>query len=77
MVGRRERKLLAPYTTRRTALSLRLLGIECLLTDCDKLRRLDTLLFQLKRDGHRVLIYSQMTKMLDLLEVCKHEQKFL
>ena len=33
-----------------------------------KLRVLDKLLAQLKRDGHRVLLYSQMTKMLDVLE---------
>ena len=33
-----------------------------------KLRALDRLLFELKRDGHRVLLYSQMTKMLDVLE---------
>lgn len=39
-----------------------------LLTDCDKMQRLDKLLVELKREGHRVLIYSQMTKMLDLLE---------
>ena len=42
-----------------------------LLTDCDKMQRLDKLLVKLKRGGHqgrRVLIYSQMTKMPDLLE---------
>ena len=39
-----------------------------LLTDCDKLQRLDKLLTRLKKEDHRVLIYSQMTKMLDLLE---------
>jgi hypothetical protein len=39
-----------------------------LLTDCDKMQRLDELLLELKKGGHRVLIYSQMTKMLDLLE---------
>ena len=39
-----------------------------LLTDCHKMQRLDALLAKLKRGKHRVLIYSQMTKMLDLLE---------
>ena len=29
---------------------------------------LDRLLAKLKREGHRVLVYSQMTKMIDLLE---------
>lgn len=39
-----------------------------ILTHCDKLQRLDLLLAKLKAEGHRVLIYSQMTRMLDLLE---------
>ena len=33
-----------------------------------KLTALDRLLTQLKRKRHRVLLYSQMTKMLDVLE---------
>ena len=37
--------------------------------DSDKMRKLDNILFKLKRNGHRVLIYSQMADMLDLLEV--------
>ena len=40
------------------------------MTDAGKLYVLDTLLQRLKSEGHRVLIYSQMTKMIDLLEVC-------
>ncbi|XP_050689571.1 chromatin-remodeling ATPase INO80-like, partial [Eriocheir sinensis] len=39
-----------------------------LIMDAGKLYVLDTLLSQLKSGGHRVLIYSQMTKMIDLLE---------
>lgn len=42
---------------------------ETLITDAGKLFVLDTLLTRLKANGHRVLIYSQMTKMIDLLEV--------
>lgn len=38
-----------------------------------KLHTLDVLLSRLKSQGHRVLIYSQMTRMIDLLEV--HMQK--
>lgn len=41
---------------------------ESLVTDSGKLQVLDTLLKQLKAEGHRVLIYSQMTRMIDLLE---------
>lgn len=42
---------------------------ETLVTDSGKLSVLDGLLKKLKEGGHRVLIYSQMTKMIDLLEV--------
>ncbi|XP_068897881.1 helicase domino [Tenebrio molitor] len=36
--------------------------------DCGKLQTLDKLLRRLKSEGHRVLIFTQMTKMLDVLE---------
>ncbi|XP_044753468.1 helicase domino [Coccinella septempunctata] len=36
--------------------------------DCGKLQTLDKLLRKLKSEGHRVLIFTQMTKMLDVLE---------
>ena len=36
--------------------------------DCGKLQILDKLLSALKRDKHRCLIFTQMTKMLDILE---------
>ncbi|GAA5855649.1 hypothetical protein JCM8547_001631 [Rhodosporidiobolus lusitaniae] len=39
-----------------------------LILDSGKLAKLDQLLTQLKADGHRVLIYFQMTKMIDLFE---------
>lgn len=42
---------------------------ETLVTDAGKLYVLDGLLKRLKEQGHRVLIYSQMTRMIDLLEV--------
>uniref|UniRef100_A0A8C9VS55 Chromatin-remodeling ATPase INO80 n=1 Tax=Scleropages formosus TaxID=113540 RepID=A0A8C9VS55_SCLFO len=41
---------------------------EALITDSGKLHTLDLLLTRLKSQGHRVLIYSQMTRMIDLLE---------
>lgn len=37
-------------------------------TDSGKLAKLDQLLFQLKEGGHRVLLYFQMTRMIDLME---------
>ncbi|GAD99644.1 SNF2 family helicase/ATPase (Swr1), putative [Paecilomyces variotii No. 5] len=36
--------------------------------DCGKLQRLDKLLRDLQAGGHRALIFTQMTKMLDILE---------
>ncbi|XP_052567115.1 helicase domino isoform X2 [Culex pipiens pallens] len=36
--------------------------------DCGKLQTLDRLLKELKSGGHRVLIFTQMTRMLDVLE---------
>ncbi|CAD7093608.1 unnamed protein product [Hermetia illucens] len=41
---------------------------QTLVSDAGKLSVLDNLLTRLKAQGHRVLIYSQMTKMIDLLE---------
>ena len=41
---------------------------ERTITDSHKMVVLDRLLAKLKREGHRVLVYSQMTKMIDLLE---------
>ncbi|XP_022083274.1 DNA helicase INO80-like isoform X2 [Acanthaster planci] len=41
---------------------------QYLVTDSGKMYVLDELLTRLKREGHRVLIYSQMTRMIDLLE---------
>jgi len=42
--------------------------VKRLIYDSAKLSRLDGLLQDLKAGDHRVLIYSQMTKMLDLME---------
>ena len=36
--------------------------------DCGKLQRLDRLLRDIKPGGHRALIFTQMTRMLDVLE---------
>lgn len=36
--------------------------------DCGKLQTLDKLLWKLKTDGHRVLIFTQMSRMLDIFE---------
>ena len=43
-------------------------SMEKFIRDCGKLSKLDSMLVELKAEGHRVLIYNQMTKMIDLLE---------
>lgn len=52
---------------------------ESLVNDSGKLSVLDGLLKRLKEGGHRVLIYSQMTKMIDLLEeyMCHRQHKYM
>uniref|UniRef100_A0A182SK95 Chromatin-remodeling ATPase INO80 n=1 Tax=Anopheles maculatus TaxID=74869 RepID=A0A182SK95_9DIPT len=48
---------------------------QTLVSDAGKLAVLDSLLARLKEQGHRVLIYSQMTKMIDLLEEYMRHRK--
>lgn len=48
---------------------------ESLIMESGKLHTLDVLLSRLKSHGHRVLIYSQMTRMIDLLEVRQDGEK--
>ncbi|TYJ51581.1 hypothetical protein B9479_007840 [Cryptococcus floricola] len=47
---------------------LRIPPTKRLIVDSAKLARLDSLLRELKAGGHRVLLYFQMTKMMDLVE---------
>ncbi|CAH8440684.1 unnamed protein product [Schistosoma rodhaini] len=48
--------------------SLELVSRATRISDSGKLTTLDYLLSELKSNGHRVLIYSQMTRMIDILE---------
>ena len=43
-------------------------SFERLVSDCAKLKKLDDLLNKLKKEDHRVLIFCQMTRMIDILE---------
>lgn len=43
-------------------------SMQRFVTDAGKLAKLDQLLRQLKNGGHRVLLYFQMTRMIDLME---------
>ncbi len=50
---------------------------QTLVSDSGKLHALDGLLTRLKAGGHRVLVYSQMTKMIDLLEEFMWHRKYV
>lgn len=57
-----------PFHTARMKLSIAFPDKRLLQYDCGKLQRLDKLLRWLQSGGHRALIFTQMTKVLDILE---------
>lgn len=57
-----------PFHEAQTRLSIAFPDKRLLQYDCGKLQRLDKLLRDLHAGGHRALIFTQMTKMLDILE---------
>ena len=57
-----------PYHEARMRLSIAFPDKRLLQYDCGKLQRLDALLRNLQAGGHRALIFTQMTRVLDILE---------
>ncbi|KAK4941173.1 swr1 complex component [Elasticomyces elasticus] len=57
-----------PFHQARMKMSIAFPDKRLLQYDCGKLQRLDKLLRQLQAGGHRALIFTQMTKVLDILE---------
>ncbi|KAI4216512.1 MAG: hypothetical protein LQ351_001001 [Letrouitia transgressa] len=57
-----------PFHQARMRLSIAFPDKRLLQYDCGKLQRLDSLLRTLQSGGHRALIFTQMTKVLDILE---------
>ncbi|KAK8173348.1 helicase swr1 [Phyllosticta citrichinensis] len=57
-----------PFHESRVRLSIAFPDKRLLQFDCGKLQRLDKLLRELQAGGHRALIFTQMTKVLDVLE---------
>ncbi|KAI5797400.1 SNF2 family N-terminal domain-containing protein [Peziza echinospora] len=57
-----------PFHRARMRLSIAFPDKRLLQYDCGKLQRLDLLLRELQAGGHRALIFTQMTKVLDILE---------
>ncbi|KAI9714816.1 MAG: putative DNA helicase ino80 [Bogoriella megaspora] len=58
----------APVCEKRGYTQINVPSMRRFVTDCGKLAKLDALLRQLKEGGHRVLLYFQMTRMIDLME---------
>lgn len=57
-----------PLSQKARYSSMRVPSMRRFVTDSGKLAKLDHLLRQLKQEGHRVLLYFQMTRMMDLAE---------
>jgi DNA helicase INO80 len=58
----------APDNEKQRFTSITVPSMRRFVTDSGKLAKLDELLRQLKEGGHRVLLYFQMTRMIDLME---------
>ncbi|KAI6715998.1 hypothetical protein JHW43_001495 [Diplocarpon mali] len=58
----------APTSEKQRFTNIRVPSMRRFVTDSGKLAKLDQLLFELKEGGHRVLLYFQMTRMIDLME---------
>ncbi|KAI1814924.1 SNF2 family N-terminal domain-containing protein [Poronia punctata] len=58
----------APDNDKRRFTNITVPSMRRFVTDSGKLAKLDQLLFKLKEGGHRVLLYFQMTRMIDLME---------
>ena len=61
-------KITNPFHQSQVKLSIAFPDKSLLQYDCGKLQKLATLLQDLKAGGHRALIFTQMTKVLDILE---------
>ena len=57
-----------PISDQKRYTNIQVPSMRRFVSDCGKLARLDALLTELKAGGHKVLIYFQMTKMMDLME---------
>lgn len=58
----------APDNEKHRFTNIEVPSMRRFVTDSGKLAKLDELLFKLKEQGHRVLLYFQMTRMIDLME---------
>ena len=57
-----------PLSRKSKYTNIKVPSMQRFVTDSGKLARLDQLLRELKQGGHRVLLYFQMTRMMDLME---------
>ena len=57
-----------PISQRARFTNIKVPSMRRFVTDCGKLAKLDQLLRELREGNHRVLLYFQMTRMIDLME---------
>lgn len=57
-----------PDNEKRRFTNIAVPSMQRFVTDSGKLAKLDELLFKMKNEGHRVLLYFQMTRMIDMME---------
>jgi len=58
----------APDSQKQRYTKIEVPSMRRFVSDCGKLAKLDELLVELKAGGHRVLLYFQMTRMIDMME---------
>lgn len=58
----------APTSEKQRFTNIKVPSMRRFVTDSGKLSKLDKLLVKLKDEGHRVLLYFQMTRMIDMME---------
>lgn len=64
------------YQLTKNSSCINMPSFERMVSDSGKMLELEKLLSKLKQDGHRVLIFSQMRKMLDILEEFMKHHKY-
>ena len=69
LIEEKEGGLFTPFYNIFSSNNISFPNIKKTISDSSKLKMLDKLLTKLKNENHRILIFSQMTKMLNILEV--------
>ena len=66
-----------PLSQKARSTNIQVPSMRRFVSESGKLGKLDEFLRQLKNNGHRVLLYFQMTRMIDLMEECEPKKEAL